>query len=89
MENNFYVGDVFHRRRIKSSYVEKIVLYTDDALYYLDLISGNVYTTESSKKDYVIKDSLLPTDISDYNTDYMYLLNRKRKVKVKNTSSQK
>ena len=90
MENNFYVGIVYHNKRIfKGEYKEKMVLYSEDGLSYLDLINGIVYNSDINDKDYVLKDSLIPTDIKEYKIDYMYLLSKYKKgcfVKKKNLS---
>lgn len=84
MENNFYVGKIYHRRKFKFPYIEKAVLYSCDSFYYLDLIEDKWYTTDTTKKDYVIKDSIVPTEIEDYKSDYLYLLNKsKTKKKIK------
>ncbi len=82
MENNFYVGDIFHRRFFKFSYIERNVLYAYDEDNYFNLISEKWYTTDSNNKDYVIKDSLIPTDINEYNSNYQYLY-EKNKAKIK------
>ena len=77
MENNFYVGVVFHGKRpFKVEYTEKLVLYSDDNFNYLDLINDIYYTIDESNRDYVIKESLVPTDISEYREDYLYMLSR-------------
>lgn len=77
MKNNFYVGDVFHSRRYnKASGIEKTVLYSKDRIVYIDLLNEREYTTDSGNKDYVIEDSLLPTDIDNFKEDYNYLLYR-------------
>ena len=53
MENNFYVGDIFHKRRIsRESYTEKMVLYNSNNDNYLDLINDKMYTTDKKEKDY-------------------------------------
>ena len=90
MENNFFVGNIFHRRRFKFSYIEKAVLFTDDCEYYLDLVSGKWYTIDTKSKDYVIKDSLIQTNITEHKIDYLYLLNKnKQKTKIKKKSTNK
>jgi len=77
MENKFYVGVVYHKKRVfKPAYSEKIVLYSDNNINYLDLISGAHYTTNYNEKDYVERESLVATDVSLYREDYLYLLNR-------------
>ena len=77
MENNFYIGIVHHKKRVfKSQYEEKIVLYSINDINYIDLINNIVYTTDSDSKDYVVRDSLIPTDVSEHRIDYMYLLSR-------------
>ena len=91
MENNFYVGSVFHRRKFRFPYIEQVVLYSDDDYYYLDLLNEKWYSTCTSNKDYVIKGTVIPTDISDYKIDYNYLLEKNRynkpKVKIKTKST--
>lgn len=80
MENNFYVGIICHFKKIsKYSWHEKVILYSEDNLKYIDLINFRSYCTEENiarREDYVVKDSLLPVDITDYNIDYIYLLNK-------------
>ena len=34
------------------------------------------YTTDTNENDYVIEDSLIPTDTNDFKEDYNYLLYR-------------
>ena len=87
MKDYFYVGDIFHRRKFKFSYIEKNVLYTSDDYNFFNLFSEKWYTTDSTQKDYVIKDSLIPTSIDEYNSDYQYLYEKnKAKIKKKITS---
>ncbi len=81
MKNNFYVGQIFHRRFIKPCYIEKSLLYTSDEYNYFDLVREKWYTTNTSEKDYVIKDSLVATDINEYNNNYQYLY-KKNKTKI-------
>lgn len=77
MVNNFFVGNVVHGKRMfKPGYSEKLVLYSDDNINYLDLINGIYYTTNESNTDYVERDSIISTDISEYKEDYLYLLNK-------------
>lgn len=89
MENNFYVGNVIHKRkflRFKYSKPEKIVLYTEDNYNYIDLVGERNYTTNQKNKDYVMESSLIPTDVSEHKIDYLYLLDKnkaKTKQKVK------
>lgn len=93
MEDNFYVGVVHHSRRmLKPEYKEKLVLYSNDSVNYLDLIGNNYYTTDTSNRDYVVRETLITTDVSLYREDYLYLLSRykdkgatkKRKKLIKN-----
>lgn len=78
MENNFFVGVVVHRRRKSNSLTrEKLVLYSRNDIDYIDLLNNNRYVSEESantREDYVIKSSLIKVDVSDYRTDYYYLL---------------
>lgn len=74
MENNFYVGEVIHKRKIGSVYTEKIVLYTNDNVYYTNLISDSTYTTNSRENEYVDESSLIPTLCDEFKVDYNYLL---------------
>ena len=89
MANNFYVGEVYHKRKILKfnfDYREKLVLYTEDDIIYLDLLGEKAYTCDRTHNDYVIRESLIPTDVRDYKVDYMYLLNNgdnKRRIKNK------
>lgn len=77
MENNFYVGVVHHSKKLfKAEYSEKVVLYSEDSVNYLDLKCGVWYTTDKNDKDYVESDSVIPTDISLYREDYGYMLSR-------------
>lgn len=83
MENNFYLGVVKHsKRRSSNSYTEKVILYSDDNVFYIDLVNNCVYTTDAKNKDYVLIDSLVSTDISEYKTDYLYLLNKYKSDKA-------
>lgn len=76
-KGNFYIGIVHHKKRVlKSQYDEKIVLYTNNDIDYIDLINNVVYSTDCSEKDYVVKESLILTDISEHRIDYIYLLNQ-------------
>ena len=43
---------------------------------YIDLLNEREYTTDTNEKDYVIEDSLIPTDTNDFKEDYNYLLYR-------------
>ena len=77
MENNFFVGDICHSKRNKSqTYIEKVVLYSNDNFNYLDPISGKWYTTNDNEKNYVISNSIIPTNINDYRENYIYLLSK-------------
>ncbi len=82
MENKFYVGDIYHKRRlIKPSYYEKTVLYTEDEKIFLDLLKEKCYTANENEKDFIIISSLVPTNINDYRTDYLYLLEKNKEKK--------
>lgn len=75
MENNFYVGNIIHKKKKSSAiYVEKIVLYTQDNIYYTDLINDITYTTNNIDKSYVDSSSLVSINTEDFRIDYMYLL---------------
>ena len=77
MEDRFYIGTICHKKRfIKSQYKEKVVLYTNNDIDYVDLINNLVYSTDSSDKCYVLRVSLIPTDIFEHRIDYMYLLSK-------------
>lgn len=76
MENNIYVGTIFHRRKIKNCYTEKVILYTDDGYNFLDLDHIRWYNTNITNKDYLIKDSLVPTEIEDFRNDYRYIIGK-------------
>lgn len=82
MEDNFYVGDVFHSKR-RNYKTEKTVLYSKDKIIYIDLLNEKEYTTNTKNKDYVLEDSLIPTDINDFKEDYNYLLYRYNNGMVK------
>ena len=82
MEDNFFVGVVYHGKRVfKPEYKEKIILYTDDNINFLDLIGNCYYTTDRSNRNYVDENSLIPTDISLYREDYLYLLSKHKQRK--------
>ena len=77
MENNFYVGVVYHGRRlVKPEYREKLVLYSDDNINYVDLVNNVYYTSDKDSRDYVEKETLISTNIREYRDDYLYLLNK-------------
>ena len=38
MEDNFYVGDIFHSKK-RNSKIEKAVLYSKDRVVYIDLLN--------------------------------------------------
>ena len=83
MENNFYVGVVHYGKRpFKQEYSERLVLYSDDNVKYLDLMGNIWYTTDCSNRDYVDSSSLIPTDVSQYREDYIYLLSKCRENKL-------
>ncbi len=82
MENNFYVGVVHYNRRYsRHDHTETLVLYSDDNINYLELESGIWYTTDRGNKNYVEKESIIPTDISQYKVDYEYLFFRIKEMK--------
>mgnify|MGYP000055582507 FL=1 len=90
MENNFFVGNVVHKNKKGNNlYNEKIVLYTCDNVYFIDLLTDNTYTTNSENRDYVVYDSLVPTNSEEFRIDYDYLLikhndgNNNNKIKRK------
>ena len=72
---NFYVGDIFHSKK-RNGKIEKAVLYSKDKVVYIDLLNEKEYTTDTNENDYVIEDSLIPTDTNDFKEDYNYLLYR-------------
>lgn len=74
MENNFYVGNIRHNKRILNNSIETSVLYTKDNNNFLDLIGERWYDTDSTKRHYVIRESLKKTNIKDYRFDYEFLL---------------
>lgn len=77
MENNFYVGIIHHKKRIiRPEYNEKVVLYKLSNERYLDLIKDIEYTTNINEKDYVIEETLIITDITQYRENYLYLLSK-------------
>lgn len=79
MENNFYVGVVYHCKKLfKNEYKEKLVLYSEDMVNYLDLLTDVWYTIDVNNKDYVVGESVISTDINDYKIDYIYLLSKYR-----------
>ena len=75
MENNFYVGNIIHKKKkSNTTHIEKIVLYTQDNIYYTDLINDITYTTNNFDKSYVDSSSLVSINTEDFRIDYMYLL---------------
>jgi len=83
MERNFYVGIVNHnKKRLKPSYQEKIILYKEGNLY-IDLLTNNEYTIDKNNTDYVLEETLVPTDITDYKIDYLYLLRKRNNGNIK------
>ena len=77
MENKFFIGIVLHKKKfLKSQYTEKVVLFSNDDINYIDLLNGFVYTTDTSNRNYVVKESLIATDIYEHRIDYMYLLSQ-------------
>ena len=82
IENNWYVGSVFHRKKLGWSYIEQEVLYSEDCYYFFDLLSEKWYSTSTDNKDYVIRETIVPTDIRDYKIDYQFLL-EKNKPKIR------
>ena len=83
MENSFYVGIVCHRKIISNNIIrEKRVIYSNDNIYYIDLIKEKEYTTNDNLNEYVDKSTLIPTDINDYNIDYTYLLSKYNSKKL-------
>lgn len=87
MGNNFYLGDVYHCKKfLKQAYIEKLVLYSEDHINYLDLISGIWYCIYDDGNDYVFLESIVPTDVNLYKIDYLYLLSKYKanfSVKIK------
>ena len=90
MENNFFVGNVVHKNKKGNNlYSEKRVLYTCDNDYFIELLTDNPYTTNSENRDYVVYDSLVPTNSEEFRIDYDYLLikhndgNNNNKIKRK------
>ena len=65
MEDNFYVGDIFHSKK-RNGKIEKAVLYSKDKVVYIDLLNEKEYTTDTNENDYVIEDSLIPTETNDF-----------------------
>ena len=55
---------------------KEIVKYSKDKVVYIDLLNEKEYTTDTNENDYVIEDSLIPTDTNDFKEDYNYLLYR-------------
>lgn len=86
MENNFYVGTIYHSKKlVKPAWKEKAILYTEDKVNYIDLITSTTYPLGGNNNhDYVEENSLVKTDVTDYKTDYYYLL-----TKYKNAPKEK
>ena len=88
MENNFFVGNVVHKNKKGNNlYSEKIVLYTCDNVYFIDLLTDNTYTTNSENRDYVVYDSLVPTNSEEFRIDYDYLLIKQDRKSTRLNSS--
>lgn len=82
MEDKYYACKVFHKRKnLKMAFEEKLVLYSNDNIHYIDLVNNKCYTTDINEKEYVIEDSIMPIDISEYNIDYRYLLVKRKENK--------
>lgn len=79
MEGNFYVGVIYYGKRIrKPKHSESVVLYSEDNIYFLDLMRNIYYTTDNQNKDYVDRSSLIQTNIEEYRENYEYLLARSK-----------
>ena len=90
MENNFFVGIVNHSKKVRrDAFCEKMILYKENSSCYVDLLNDITYSTDSSLKDYVEVDTLVPTDVSEYKTDYFYLLSRHNNVHKDNVKKKK
>lgn len=77
MESNFYIGIVIHKNFFnRKKWQDKIVLYSDDYIKFIDLNKQKIYFSNKKKKNYVVLDSLINIDINDFNIDYVYLLNK-------------
>lgn len=77
MVNNFYVGIIHYGKKfLKAEYSEKVVLYTEDKINFLDLRNNTWYTTNTNEKNYVDIDSVILTDVSLYREDYLYMLSK-------------
>lgn len=90
MENNFYVGIVCHSRRgFKPFYKEKVVLYSENYIEFIELFSEKIYTLDESRKDYVERETLIPTNVSEYRENYPYLLSKyKSRTNIRKKSLQ-
>ena len=89
MENNIYFGTIFHRRKFKNNYKEKVILYTENNINYLDLDHIRWYDTDISKKDYVIKNSLYQTKLENNQNEYRYIINKIISEDIKNKEKRK
>lgn len=91
MENNFFVGVIHHKKKLlKPEYTEKLVLYSEDGYNYVDLTNNNLYTIDENELEYVIKETIIPTDVNSYKVDYLYLLSKYKNREVEaNTNKRK
>ena len=76
MENNFYLGIIHYKKKSRYRHSQTAVLYSEDNINYLELESGIWYTTDNKNKEYIERESIIPTDISQYKVDYRYLFSR-------------
>ncbi len=80
MGNKFYVGTVVHVKFFgKKISEERMVLYSEDGHFFIDLTTFKkypIFAIAFPSEDYVKKDSLILTDPLEYNTDYLYLLDK-------------
>ena len=83
MENNFFVGNVVHKNKKGNN------LYSEKNVYFIDLLTDNTYTTNSENRDYVVYDSLVPTNSEEFRIDYDYLLIKHNEIKDKKVRRKK
>lgn len=84
MENNYYIGKIYHRRKIRQIKIDQTILYTEDNYHYLDLINKKMYDIDNRKKDYIIKESLKEIDINEFKIEHDNLVKKyKSKGKIK------
>lgn len=89
MENNFFVGSIYHSAGSfsKGSITKEVLLSLGNDLF-ASLDEEKIYpigTCDETKGDFVINGTLIPTSSREYNKDYEYLA--QKFLIVKNSQS--